>query len=200
MHRTAHNRLLRRKVDRILHAPMLSDTRQRRLMVRRRIDAKHPVHPRGQTTRQIGTQRTIRIQRGVQALEERKRRRVKRIRVVQVPQRFNHNVRVPDQHPVPVHLRRCRIVVLLCVRERARLEVLQLQLRRERLVGRHRAKVQREHELRGRNLVLRDDVPHRHRVARPLALLLAIGELHTKKGKCISMEVEAHPGGRGSHF
>jgi hypothetical protein len=136
---------------------MLRNTRQRRLMIRGRIDRKHPIRARRQPGRNTSAERPIRIKRIIQPLEKREFRRVKRTRIVQPVQLLNHQMRMSNQHPVRIDLRRRRVVVRLGVGECTGLQVLELEFGGEGLVGRDFAKVEGEDEFGGGDLVFGED-------------------------------------------
>jgi hypothetical protein len=143
---------------------MLSDRNEHRLMVRRRVDTRKPVHTRGEPIRHVGRNDTI-LLRTVDALEERELVRVCRGRLVEGLELLDDDVRVADDLSLCVHLLGCGVVVGLRVDEVACLDVVERHLDRERLVGLDGPAVRREHELRGRHVRRRGDDTHRSRVA-----------------------------------
>lgn len=164
------------EVDAIIHGSMLSDGRQDGLMVRSRVDGEHPVKARIQSNGQRRRQEAVSIKRSVQALKESKLGVVEGLGIRQAVQLFNDNVRMANGDSLIVELSGSCIIVLLGVGESTGLEIAQLELDGEGLVGGDCAKVEGEDEFGRWNVVTGDDATHRDDVARSRADLLTISE------------------------
>lgn len=116
-------------------------------MIGCRVDGEHPVCSGRQAVGQRGRNRVISIKRCVQTLEESKLGWVCGLGVVETVDGLDHEMRVTNEDTLVVDLGRCSIVVGVSIGERASLEVLDLELGSEWLVGRDLAKVLGENEL-----------------------------------------------------
>ena len=134
-------------------------------MIHSRVDHCNPVITSGQTCGYNGRQDAI-LRRGVQTLEINEILRVRRRRLVEPSQLFNHYMRMSQNVPTRVDLLRAGHISLLWVREPTGLEVADCDLDGERLVFRERLEVWRENKLgRGHVIHTRKDA-HRDSVTR----------------------------------
>jgi len=175
-------RLLDSEVNHIIQRPVLSNSNQYRLVVRRGVDARKPVRAGGETRRDVRSEHAA-LRRGVQALEERELGRVRRGRLVERRQLLDDDMAVPLYLPLRVRELRRGKVVLLRVHEEARVQVVDRHLDRERRVRLDGAQVLRELELGARHVRRRRDHTHRRGVARAGLDLLAIGDREVGHGR-----------------
>lgn len=145
-------------------------------MVSSRVDAEHAVDTRRETLVQRSRERALAVERCIQALEKRKLGWIRWVGIVERLDGLNDQVRVSDQDALVVHLGRCSVIVGLRIRKRTRLQVANLELGGERLIGGNLGKVAWEDEFGRGELVLGNDTAHWNDVARAFTNLLAIGQ------------------------
>jgi hypothetical protein len=173
--------LLGGKVDTVIQRTTLGNTSQSGHVVGSSVDREQPIDTWGNTLVNISGDDTIVIRGPVHTLEEGELGGVEWLSVVKALAGLNDNVGVANEDTVVVDFSRSSVVVGLRVGEETGLEVAELELDGEGLVGRDLAKVEwelefgRGHAVLGENATLRDDV------AGSRSDLLAISEGHTTR-------------------
>ncbi len=162
-------------VNNIIQHTVLGDTNQSRLVVSGGIDGTHSVNTSRKTIGNISRQDTIDGS-VVETLEEGKVLGVGDSRRCQAVDLLNNNVRMSLKNATAIGERGCGEVVLLSVDEETSLEVVDLHLDRELLVGLDLIQVLRVLEFGRGSLVLRNDNTHDGRVAGSVDDLFTVGQ------------------------
>ena len=157
-------------------------------MVRGRVDARNAVRALRQTISDLSSEHTT-LRLVVQTLEERKRARVRRGRVLHAVHLLDHDVRVSLDVAGVVDLLGRGEVVLRCVHEVARDEVLDRHLDGEVRVRGDGGAALREHELGRGHVRERGDDAHWRRVAGASRDLQAVRDRQLRDGRAEVDEV-----------
>ena len=185
-----------REVDAVIHAAVLGDRSEHRLVVRSGVDREETVGTSSEALGDISSNDTIAIRGSVDTLEERERGGVGGLSLIERGESLNDDVSVTKDDVGVVELSWSGVVVELGVREEAELysevasvgrttpryhavtycHVLNLHLDGEGLIRLESAEVLGENELAAGEVRLWNDTAHRDDVARAGTDLLAVGQ------------------------
>ena len=175
-------------LNNVVESAVLSDRDERRLVVRSSVDRGETVSTSRETTADNDAEHTA-LGDVVQALEEHELSGVRGRRRVERRDGVDDDVGVALDIALRVHDLGRGEVVLVRVREVARLEVADRHLDREVRVGLDRREVRRELELGRRHVRRRRDDAHRRGVARARLDLLAVRDRKVRHGRAEVDEV-----------